>query len=81
MNDLTRKLANNPVENNRCASKPFGCGMPITQFRDALSKKEYQISGLCQSCQDAFFDDDERFSDELNEHEMNELSRDREFDD
>ena len=24
-------------------------------FRDALSKKEYQISGLCQTCQDETF--------------------------
>ena len=37
---------------------PF-CGKEIdieTEFRDALSKKEFEISGLCQSCQDDFFD-------------------------
>ena len=24
-------------------------------FRDDLSRKEFRISGMCQSCQDAFF--------------------------
>lgn len=27
----------------------------IEDFKDELSKKEYSISGLCQSCQDSFF--------------------------
>lgn len=31
------------------------CGKPATTFRDALSKREYGISGLCQSCQDSIF--------------------------
>ena len=31
------------------------CQKPITGFRDALSEKEYQISGLCQKCQDKVF--------------------------
>lgn len=25
-------------------------------FKDALSAKEYQISGMCQRCQDGFFE-------------------------
>jgi len=35
---------------------PF-CNKPVNtkSFRDALSKKEYEISGLCQQCQDNFF--------------------------
>lgn len=28
-------------------------------FRDRLSAREYQISGLCQNCQDGFFKEDE----------------------
>lgn len=34
-----------------------GCGkvIKISEFKDPLSLKEYQISGLCQKCQDAFF--------------------------
>ena len=38
---------------------PF-CVKPIQQkdFRDALSKKEFEISGICQKCQDEFFKED-----------------------
>jgi len=32
------------------------CKNPVTQFKDDLSIKEYAISGLCQTCQDSFFD-------------------------
>lgn len=41
------------VEQGRC---PF-CGRQIKteEFRDALSRKEFQISGLCQTCQDVIF--------------------------
>ena len=42
----------------RAAAKkcPF-CGQDVdeTSFRDALSLKEFNISGLCQGCQDDFF--------------------------
>ena len=31
------------------------CGGPATDFKDALSKREYSISGFCQKCQDAIF--------------------------
>ena len=31
------------------------CGQEIKGFKDALSEKEYQISGLCQRCQDEVF--------------------------
>ena len=31
------------------------CGHPATEFKDALSRKEYTISGFCQSCQDKTF--------------------------
>lgn len=41
-------------ENGVC---PF-CKKPvdINEFRDELSLREYRISGLCQSCQDDFFE-------------------------
>lgn len=32
-----------------------GCKQPIGEFRDALSIKEYGISGLCQKCQDTIW--------------------------
>jgi hypothetical protein len=41
-----------------CMPPPVGCGQPITPFRDALSEREYAQSGLCQKCQDAFFEEE-----------------------
>ena len=32
------------------------CGEPVGDFSDALSRKEYRISGMCQVCQDGFFE-------------------------
>jgi len=31
------------------------CGDAAVEFRDNLSRKEYSISGMCQSCQDSVF--------------------------
>lgn len=31
------------------------CGKSATEFKDARSKKEFDISGLCQTCQDLIF--------------------------
>lgn len=31
------------------------CGGDATAFRDALSQKEFTISGMCQGCQDKTF--------------------------
>lgn len=31
------------------------CRAPAVEFRDALSAKEYTISGMCQKCQDRFW--------------------------
>ena len=31
------------------------CGGQVGEFRDALSRKEYGISGMCQKCQDSVF--------------------------
>ena len=45
------------VEAGNC---PF-CGRQVDggSFRDELSRKEFRISGLCQSCQDGFFKEKE----------------------
>ena len=32
------------------------CGGDAAEFKDALSEKEYAISGFCQKCQDETFD-------------------------
>lgn len=36
------------INENRCMS----CNGSADNFRDALSMREYSISGLCQKCQD-----------------------------
>ena len=40
---------------NRCVPAPVGCGGPATEFRNAISQREYTISGFCQKCQDSIF--------------------------
>tara|TARA_R110001583_G_scaffold177191_1_gene332208 strand:- start:279 stop:494 length:216 start_codon:yes stop_codon:yes gene_type:complete len=35
------------------------CGGEARSFRDALSRKEYTISAMCQDCQDKVFDFEE----------------------
>jgi len=35
------------------------CKLPATQFTDELSRKEFTISGMCQSCQDSTFGTEE----------------------
>lgn len=36
---------------------PF-CGLPVSveDFRDDLSRREFEIAGMCQKCQDEVFD-------------------------
>ena len=45
------------VEAGQC---PF-CQMPVnnSDFKDELSRKEFQIGGFCQSCQDEVFAEDD----------------------
>jgi len=58
MNEQIMKAAgfDKEVEAIKSGKCPF-CqnNIDITRFRDALSRKEYQISGLCQTCQDEMF--------------------------
>jgi len=35
------------------------CMRKVTGFTDDLSMREYKISGMCQECQDEFFDSQE----------------------
>ena len=39
-----------------CVPAPIGCGKEVKSFRTEADAKEYEISGLCQSCQDNLFD-------------------------
>jgi len=40
-------------DNNQCAI----CGEVADKFTDELSRKEFQISAMCQTCQDNVFGD------------------------
>jgi len=42
------------VEKIKKGKCPF-CGKEIGEFKDALSRREFEISGLCQQCQDETF--------------------------
>ena len=54
-------------------------GIVATSFRDDISRKEFAISGLCQSCQDDIFGvgepDDEEWPDE-EPYEMSDVEAD-----
>jgi len=39
-----------------CVPAPIGCGKPVIKFHTVESAKEFEISGLCQSCQDELFE-------------------------
>lgn len=51
MSGLTRRGA---IHSDRCSM----CGGMVNEFRNKLSEKEYNISGMCQACQDSVFGDD-----------------------
>lgn len=40
------------IEAGKCPT----CGFEVDTFRDALSKREFEISGMCQECQDSIWD-------------------------
>lgn len=51
------------AENIRNGKCPF-CGKkidPETEFKDELSKREFEISGMCQKCQDKIFKEPEEY--------------------
>jgi hypothetical protein len=43
------------INNDKC---PI-CNEDIKEFRDSISKEEYELSGMCQDCQDLVFSDRE----------------------
>ena len=50
-----------------CVTCDEAHGLVATSFRDDISRKEYSISGMCQSCQDEVFASDEADEDEPRE--------------
>ena len=43
------------ILNEVCVAAPMGCGKPVEGFRTDLNAREYEISGLCEKCQDRHF--------------------------
>ena len=43
------------IVNDQCTGP--GCTTPDLKFRNAINQKEYTLSGLCQTCQDNFFEE------------------------
>jgi hydrogenase maturation factor len=54
MKDAIEKIFPGTLEAIHSGKCPT-CGKEIGKFRDALSLKEYKISGTCQACQDSVF--------------------------
>ena len=48
---LFKRSRSKSVEAGICVS----CSKKAEQFKDALSRVEYGISGMCQECQDSVF--------------------------
>lgn len=57
-NMLSKMIGTNiveKIENDICVL----CHKPVGDFKDEVSRREYRISGLCQKCQDDFFEEEE----------------------
>ena len=52
-----------------CISCDEARDLKATSFRDDVSRKEYSISGMCQSCQDDLFGHDEPEDEDWDDHE------------
>ncbi len=55
--EIVNKIKRHVKESNKKSICGF-CGKELNlkiEFKDALSKKEYGISAMCQKCQDAIF--------------------------
>ncbi len=65
MDWILSKLASRQqaIEDNVCNL----CGEQVLSFKDELSKTEYQISAMCQNCQDDTFIEDPYVEDDTNE--------------
>ena len=51
LNDLLRVNRNDYIENNICIT----CGRDAKTFDSELCKREFNISGMCQGCQNITF--------------------------
>jgi uncharacterized CHY-type Zn-finger protein len=55
LNELSINLFGRYRSLAKAGKSCVSCGKPATEFKDELSRKEYNISGLCQNCQNEIF--------------------------
>lgn len=56
VDSLSKSMFGMTVAEARAQGICVVCKSPAVSFRDALSEKEYGISGMCQRCQDSVFE-------------------------
>jgi hypothetical protein len=69
LSGLARKSRTITISEGECMSCD-STGIVATSFHDDISRKEYAISGLCQSCQDDVFGHGEPDEDENDEEAL-----------
>ncbi len=57
--EMAMDLYGRSLELSQAGEQCVKCGEFNLEFRDELSRREYAISGWCQSCQDDFFNEHE----------------------
>ena len=55
LNDLSKNMYGRSTEDSIKTNICVICGTSAQEFKDELSRKEYNISGMCQQCQDEIF--------------------------
>lgn len=55
VNDVASSLFGTTLKEAFAAKVCVSCGKPAVDFKDALSRREYGLSGLCGPCQDETF--------------------------
>jgi hypothetical protein len=53
--DISMKFFGRSVSLAKAGNQCVCCGKLAIEFRDEISKREYRISSLCQTCQDEVF--------------------------
>lgn len=65
LDDLARSMFGRTAGEAISTATCMACGKPVTGFKNEISAREYEISGLCQECQDIAFADPDEDEDEI----------------
>lgn len=58
VDELSEKIFGKSFSDCRKENICVSCHKNVGDFRDSLSEREFNISGLCQECQDEIFTED-----------------------